>query len=302
MQMHIYLMMASLAVAVTYQSPIERPAATPQAAVDELLAADRAFSAASARTDAITGLSAMFADDITMPVPGNRFVEGKAAAIESLRGNADNARSRLEWTPVRGGVSADGQHGFTFGYMTLYKPDNTPTPLKYLAYWVRTPKGWRIAALKRRPRPVGPAPLDPMPSALPSRIVPPTTDPAAIAAVKKSLEQAERDFSDEAQTIGLGPAFAKYGRADAVNMGGPTDAGFVVGAAAIGRSVSGGEAPSPSPLSWGADKSLVASSGDLGITFGMIRQNKPQEGRPPIPFFTIWWRASPNEPWRYIAE
>jgi hypothetical protein len=203
---------------------------------------------------------------------------------------------------VRGGVSADGLHGFTFGYMTLYKPDNTSTPLKYLAYWVRTPEGWRVAALKRRPRPAGTVRLDPMAPALPSRIVPPTTDPAAIAAAKKSLEQAERDFSDEAQTIGLGPAFEKYGRVDAVNMGGPADPGFVVGAAAIGRSVSGGEAPAPSPLSWGPDKSLVASSGDLGITFGTIRQNKPQEGRGPIPFFTIWWRPSPDKPWRYIAE
>jgi len=36
-------------------------AATPQSALEELLAADRAFSAASAGTDLVTGLTAMFA-------------------------------------------------------------------------------------------------------------------------------------------------------------------------------------------------------------------------------------------------
>jgi ketosteroid isomerase-like protein len=301
MQAGACLIAAWLVVSSVYQ-PASATPATPQSVLDELLAADRAFSADSARTDVISGLSAMFADDIKMPVPGNRFAVGKAAAIEALRANAENSRSRIEWTAVRAGVSADGQHGFTFGYMTLHKPENTSVPLKYLAYWIKTPAGWRVAALKRRPRPAGAVSLEMMTPALPSRIIPPTTAATALAAAKTSLEQAERDFSDEAQTIGLGPAFAKYGRSDAVNMGGPEDVGFVVGATAIGRSVSGGEPPSPSPLSWGAESSLVASSGDLGITFGTIRQNKPQPGQSGVPFFTIWWREGPSKPWRYIAE
>src|SRR4029077_12244076 len=91
-------------------------ATTPQAAVDELLAADRAFSTASAKTDLVAGLTAMFADDVVIPMPPGQFVNGKAAVIEALNGNADNATSRTDWTAIRGGVSADGQHGFTFGY------------------------------------------------------------------------------------------------------------------------------------------------------------------------------------------
>ena len=61
---------------------------TPQSAVDELLAADRAFSAASAKTDLVTGLSAMFADAVVIPSPPGKFVEGKAAVIAGLRENA----------------------------------------------------------------------------------------------------------------------------------------------------------------------------------------------------------------------
>jgi ketosteroid isomerase-like protein len=116
-----------------------------QTAVDELLAADRAFSTAAAKVDVTTGLSAMFADDVMMPTPSGTFVEGKAAAVTVLQANADNATSHVEWTPVRGGISADGRHGFTLGFMTLRRADGTAMPLKYLAYWVKQPGGWRVA-------------------------------------------------------------------------------------------------------------------------------------------------------------
>ncbi|MCC6989623.1 MAG: hypothetical protein IT181_11530, partial [Acidobacteria bacterium] len=117
---------------------------------------------------------------------------------------------------------------------------------------------------------------------------------------------AERAFSDEAQKVGLGPAFAQFGHATAVNMGGAASAGYVVGAEAIGRLV-GGERPGPpSPVEWSCDVALVASSGDLGISFGFIRPNTPPAGAtvPPqgAPFFTIWTRPSAAAPWRYIAE
>ena len=97
-------------------------AMTPQAAVDALLAADRAFSSAGAKTDAVSGLGAMFAADVVVPLPSGGFAEGRTAAIAALRANAENLTSRAEWTPVRAGISADGQHGFTAGFMTLIGP------------------------------------------------------------------------------------------------------------------------------------------------------------------------------------
>jgi hypothetical protein len=49
---------------------------------------------------------------------------------------------------------------------------------------------------------------------------------------------------------------------------------------------------------------LVAPSGDLGISFGMIRPNQaPPPGQPAAtPFFTIWMRDGPGDPWLYVAE
>jgi len=277
----------------------------PPVSVDELLAADRAFSAASAKTDLVSGLSAMFAADVIMPTPAGHFAEGKERAIEALRANPSNAGAWIEWTPIRGGISADGLQGFTFGYMTLHSTNGNVTPLKYLAYWVKGPDGWHVAAYKRALAPSAPGSTVTLPPSLPAAVVSPTTDPATIAAHRRSLEQAELSFSRAAQTTGLGAAFAKYGSADAMNLGGPKEPGFIIGAEAIGKAIGGGTEPGGSPVSWAADKVIVASSGDLGVSIGMIRRNKPPtDPKQPAatPFFTVWRRASTNAPWRYIAE
>lgn len=277
----------------------------PRGVADELLAADRAASAASAKTTVIPGLTAMFAPDVVMQAPVVGFARGVAAATESLRGNPDNPAGRIEWTPVRAGVSADGLHGFTFGFMTLHKADASTVPLKYLAYWVKRDGRWQVAAYKRRLRKAGAVSAALLAPALPARLLPPSTDPAAIANHSRSLIAAEQAFSDEAQRIGLGAAFTRQGSADAMNMGGPDDAGFVLGNEAIGRAIGAGGPTGSSPVSWSADSAIVASSGDLGVTIGYIRANAPAGAgppRPPTPFFTIWRRDGPTAPWRYVAE
>ena len=304
------LFLSALAVATILQA-----SRTPQTVADELLGADRGFGADAAKTSAISALSATFADDVALlvgaPTPG--FARGKAQAIEALRANPDNAQGRLEWVPIRVGVSADGEHGFTFGYMRLTRSDGSQVPIKYVAYWVKKREGWRVAVYKRVTAEQAPTTLGKMPPSLPQALVPPSSDAAAIARHKASLEAAERAFSGEAQRIGLGPAFAKHGHDDAVNVGPRTSPTFVVGAAEIGKTLGAGSPAPTSPVRWAPDEgSLVASSGDLGVTFGFIRQNAtpPSDsapGKPPgqpaaVPFITVWRRASSTEPWRYIAE
>ena len=277
---------------------------TPIAAGDDLLDADRAFARAAGQSDVAGALEALFADDVLMPTPDRRFAEGRAEAVRALRANPDNAGARLEWTPIRYGISADGRHGFTFGYMTMYRAAGDSVPLKYMAYWVRTRDGWRAVAYKRGRRASGTVSREMMPPSLPAALVAPTTDAATIERHRESLAIAERGFSNVAQNTGLGPAFEMHGLADAVNMGGPNDSGFVVGAEAIGRSVGAGAPSGRSPVSWAADvRVVVASSGDLGVTFGYIRSNDPNApSGSAAPFFTIWRRESPLHSWRYIAE
>lgn len=291
-----------LALTAGAQTPM-----TPRRAVDDLLAADRTFAAAALDRTVVPALEAAFADDVVMPNPGPPpgFARGKARVVETVKGNPDNAEGRIEWAPIRGGIAADGQHGFTVGYMTLRRKDDTGIPIKYVAYWTKGSAGWRIAVYKRVRADKPPVNVEMLPPALPIRLVPPTSDIATIGRHQASLEQTERAFSDEAQKIGIGAAFTKYGSADAVNVGPPSSPQFVIGAANIGRSVAAGAAPTGSAVSWAPDEgSLVASSGDLGVTFGFIRQNAATgPGKPvAVPFITIWRRASVTDPWRYVAE
>jgi len=279
--------------------------ATPQSVADELLDTDRRFSEASAKTDVVDGLSAQFADDVVMTMPGKGLLRSRAAVIEGLRANADNLTAKIAWTPAGVGISGDGLHGFTFGTMVQRKPDGSNTPLKYLAYWVRVPEGWRVIAYKRKARAEGSSDVAMLPARLPAKLVAVSADDGGQLGFAEKLALAERAFSDEAQHAGLGPAFLKYGSAESISLGGGADAGFIVGAQAIAESVSAGQPPSGSTVAWAPDQVVVARSNDLGVTIGTMRFNQPPtNGKPPatVPFFTVWRRATPNSPWRYVAE
>src|SRR5687767_11962073 len=108
---------AALALAVAApaaalaEPPARSQAESAQRVVDGLLEADRGFAAAAANANTLTAISAMFHDEVIMPLPDGGFARGRAAAIEALRANAFNSLSSAGWTPIRGGVSADGRHG-----------------------------------------------------------------------------------------------------------------------------------------------------------------------------------------------
>jgi ketosteroid isomerase-like protein len=104
--------------------------------------------------------------------------------------------------------------------------------------------------------------------------------------------------------MGIGPAFKQYGSPDAANFGGPDTPTFVFGNEAIGAQVGQGGPPNASPVSWGPEKTIVAPSGDFGVTIGYIVRNQPgPDGKTPPgqPFFTIW-RKDASGAWKYIAE
>ena len=280
---------------ITSQSP------TPQQIADELLAADRAFAAASAKTDLITGISAMFAADVAMPAPGG-IAYGSHQAIDALRSNPANIGATAEWSPARVGLSGDGRHGYTAGFMTVRRADGTVQAAKYMAYWEKQSAGWRVLAYKRAPA-NAPAPLLEVGYVLPQQITPPASDAHAIDKARESLAEAERSFSREAQAMGIGPAFTKYGSPDAANFGGPDTPTFIFGNTAIGENVGRGAPANTSPVSWGPEKTIVAASGDFGVTIGYIVPNRPGADSKASrqPFFTIW-RRNADGAWRYIAE
>ena len=308
MRLHCLCALAAMVLFVAV-APISGLAATltnPQQHADELFAADRSFAEAGANTDAVGSLSPLFASDVIMPVRGKGFAKGKADVIEALKANPDTSGARGVWTPVGVGVSADGMQGFTCGFMTENQLGGKQARLKYLAYWRRDESGWRVIAYKRGGRAQGPIASAPRSALLPGPMV--STAKAAAGSINhtQTLAQAEQAFSNAAQRAGLAAAFAEFGTADSMNLGGAGNTGFVFGAEAISALVGAGEPEHGSSVSWAADERVVvAESGDLGLSVGYIRFNQRAEDgskRSPIAFFTVWRRASADQPWRYVAE
>ncbi|MBS0505127.1 MAG: hypothetical protein JSS55_15285 [Proteobacteria bacterium] len=287
-----YLLFCALALSVPAVPAVAaRPAVAAQAAYTQLLDADRGFSNAGKGKPLPEAIGAMFDRDAVLVAGAPDLVRGSEAIRAKLAAKPGNATATVEWSPVGGGISADRTHGFTYGAMTVRPKDGAAQPLKYLAYWVKRPEGWRVFGYKRIGAKEGVA-LTP-------------GGPVIGWGAKRgddagaTLKASESAFSDEAQKIGLRAAFQKWGRPDSVNLGAAES--IAVGAQAIGEGVAG---PEPvSSVTWAADEVMVAPSGDLGLSYGLLHLNQPQEGRPStIPFFTIWARPSPRDPWRYVAE
>ena len=101
------------------------------------------------------------------------------------------------------------------------------------------------------------------------------------------------------RAAGLDPDHLPESDPSAMNFGGDANAKYVVGPRAIAKLVGANQpATGGSTLSWSCETPIVASSGDLGVSIGFIRQNTG--GGAPTPFFTIWRKV--NKVWKYIAE
>lgn len=268
----------------------------PRVAVDELLAVDRAFSDSAANvTDPVAGLSPMLDSEVVMPSPKGQAV-GRDAVLALFRDNPSYKEGKVSWSPIRGGISADGTQGFTYGFLSVTGGNPARRDRKYLAYWLKRPEGWRVVAYRQQVREAGEVSKEMLPASLPAFSAEPVADPAVIAAHQQSVAAAEKSFSNHAQKVGLKTAFRHYGREDAMNM--YSGAGFAIGLDAVTAGFKEGE---PTTIHWGTERSFAASSGDLAVSIGTIKPHDPKAG-PGFAFFTVWRRDGPDKPWRYIAE
>lgn len=276
--------------------PVMAKPADPKTAVNELLAADLTFSVEAAKAaDPVTGISAMLDKEVVMPSPKGHAV-GRDAVIALFHENPSYKEGIVSWSPVRGGISADGTQGFTYGFLTVSGGDPARRDRKYLSYWIKRPEGWRVVAYRQQVRQAGEVSKELLAPSVPAKAVEPVADQAVIARHQASIAATEKSFSDHAQKVGLRTAFRDFGREDAMNMYG--GAGFAIGLDAIAAGFKEGE---PTTIHWGTERSFAASSGDLGVSIGTIRSNDPAKNEA-FPFFTVWRRDGPDKPWRYVAE
>lgn len=113
------------------------------AAVAELLAADRAFSAKAAADGVPAAFNAYAAEDAIM-VTSDSLTNGRAGVAQRFQSWPQGAR--LEWAPETGRVSTRGDMGWTWGNSTLIAADGTRTTGRYVSIWTRDLDGnWRYA-------------------------------------------------------------------------------------------------------------------------------------------------------------
>lgn len=114
-----------------------------QAAVNELLEADRAF-AAKARADGVPAAFAAYASDNAIMLSRQTVTQGHDAIV--ARFATWPAGQHIEWAPEAGRVSERGDMGWTWGNAITIAADGTRTTGRYISIWTRDYDGnWKYA-------------------------------------------------------------------------------------------------------------------------------------------------------------
>jgi ketosteroid isomerase-like protein len=112
--------------------------ATPALAgpADDMMAADRAFSALSVEKGSHTAFLAYMANDVRLYDGDHPPILGKAAAADYYAKNPQSPGNRLEWTPVEADASPDGALGFTRGTWLLTAKGADGKAARFTGYYV----------------------------------------------------------------------------------------------------------------------------------------------------------------------
>ena len=180
------------------------------------------------------------------------------------------------------------------------KPDGTPN---ISLTGSRADGGWRVALFKRGRSAAGRG-RDRTDGAASCRAGSSPRTRHAMAAHKASLVAAEQAFSDRAQVdrdrAGVRRKSARPTRRTWARA--PTSPSAMQ---EIGAAVGDGDAADPNANPLGAGRGRAGSvKRRLGRDLGLGSAARLKDGKPAqqFPFITMWRRADPQSPWRYIAE
>src|SRR3979490_1726166 len=113
-----------LAVGVLFVAgivPVGR-SAPPAAKRDALLAADRAFDAATAERK-IEGFSSFLADNVSTLRADQPVLRGKTAPQNDWKSQLENSSISLRWQPISAEISKSGDLGYTVGSYVMNRTD-----------------------------------------------------------------------------------------------------------------------------------------------------------------------------------
>ena len=114
------------------------------AAIEEVMAADRAFAALAAEEGVPHAFEAYAAHDAIMLRAAGAPTVGRDGVAARFATWPEGAR--LEWAPAHGRVSSRGDMAWTWGDAVYIAPDGARSPSRYVSIWTRDEEGrWRFA-------------------------------------------------------------------------------------------------------------------------------------------------------------
>jgi len=122
--------------------------APPAANRDALLAADRAFDAATAEKK-LDGFSSFLADNASTLRADRPVLQGKAAVQQEWKVLLENKSISLRWQPISAEIAKSGDLGYTVGSYTITRTDEKGSAVvgtgKYLTVWrLQKDKSWKV--------------------------------------------------------------------------------------------------------------------------------------------------------------
>jgi len=124
------------------------PMAAQAGAAEDIVAADKAFSALSAAKGSNAAFLAYIADDARVFGTGNEPpIFGKAQAIKRFArsGNGDPKTNVLSWVPDHAEASKDGTVGYSDGHW-LFVGGKVRLTGHYVTVWRKDGGGWKVIA------------------------------------------------------------------------------------------------------------------------------------------------------------
>ncbi len=289
--------------ALTARAVSAAPAALVEDRLAELFAADAAHTAAIAQLGPITGVLRSMRGNAVYLAAGIDLVRGTHDIRTVLEAETpDPEHTSVARTLAGGDVSADGNFGFTFGWLTRVTPDAT-TYGTYVAVWERDDgEDFRVTAYYTR--------STPFPHIPPRAGFPLFLGGAGAGGVphaggmdeqRRSVVETDTAFAALSVAQGSSVAFPAYANPDFMMAFGRNFVGFVgsqeiAGAYAVSTP---GEVLDWTPVYVGA-----AASGDLAYTVGNAVDTLVSSGgiiTAYSKYLTLWARTADGD-WRFIAD
>jgi ketosteroid isomerase-like protein len=275
-------------------APAQHPDAA--AALQEMVATERAFSQASADKGTRESFLEFIADDGILFRPN--AVKGKQWML-SNKPQPTTKRTLLSWQPVVAAVAQSGEMGYTTGPWQFKQDINDDKPVgfgDFITVWKKQADGtWKFAVDLgiSHSQPTG---ADEGFRALSGKTSKGATKLDA-GAERSALLTLEREFADAAAKQGAEKAFALYAweSARVFREGQQPFVGVKAARAALAKS--------ESVWSWQPQFADVSNSGDLGYSYGLYELRTSEEGHGLVEkgnYLRIWQKQ--NGAWKVVVD